>query len=147
MADPQDGWLKREFDDGLIWRSLVVEAKGFQASKHRILSPATTEERWDRWRRRKLNSAWAERYGGNFALVRTLLEASRNSARRRRQLQDAMIGVLLLISCAGVAYAAVTNRVRLEMLADLYVRRSVLSVDPRTRSKPAINSRNAPDVR
>ena len=55
LADPQDGWLKREFDDGLIWRSLVVEAEGFKASKHRVLSPATTEERWQWWQQRQLN--------------------------------------------------------------------------------------------
>jgi formylglycine-generating enzyme required for sulfatase activity len=136
LADPQDGWLKREFDDGLIWRSLVVEAKGFQASRRRVLSPATTDERWDWWQQRELNSTWAERHGGNFAPVRALLDASRTSARRRRQLQAAMIGVLFLISCAGVAYAAITNLVRLEMLADLYVRHTVLSADAEKALKP-----------
>jgi hypothetical protein len=38
LADPRNGWLKREFDDGLIWRSLLVEAKSFETSKHSILS-------------------------------------------------------------------------------------------------------------
>ena len=71
LANKQDGWLKREFDDGLIWRSLVVEAESFRASKRRVLSPATTDERSDWWRERKLNAAWAERYGGNFASVRS----------------------------------------------------------------------------
>jgi formylglycine-generating enzyme required for sulfatase activity len=129
LADPQDGWLKHEFDDGLIWRSLVVEGRGFQSSKHRLLSPATTVERWDWWQHRKLNVTWAERYGGNFSLVRALVDASRHAARRKRQLQAALIGLLLVISCAGIAYAVETNRVHLELLADLYVRRSVLSVD------------------
>ena len=129
LADPHDGWLKREFDDGLIWRSLVVEAKGFKTSKHRVLSPATTEERWQWWQQRQLNSAWADRYDGNFPLVKDLIDASRRSARRKRQLQAAFIGVLLLISCAGTAYAVMTNQTRLELLADLYVRRAVLSHD------------------
>jgi formylglycine-generating enzyme required for sulfatase activity len=129
LADPQDGWLKHEFDDGLIWRSLLVEAKGFQANKHRILSPATTEERWDWWQLRKLNGAWTERYGGNFNLARALIDASRQSARRRRQLRGALIGMLLVISFAGVAYAVATNRVRLQLLADLYLRRTVLSLE------------------
>ena len=30
LADPRDGWLKREFDDGLIWRLLLVEARSFE---------------------------------------------------------------------------------------------------------------------
>jgi len=136
LADPQDGWLKREFDDGLIWRSLAVEAKGFQISKRRVLSPATTDERWEWWQQRKLNETWAERHGGNFKPARELIEASRTAARRRRQRQAAMIGVLFLISCAGVAYAAITNRIRLEMFADLYVRRTILSADAEKSLKP-----------
>jgi formylglycine-generating enzyme required for sulfatase activity len=136
LAEPLDGWLRREFDDGLIWRSLLVEASGFKASRHRILSPATTEERWDWWQQRRLNGAWAERYGGNFVLARALIDASRQSARRRRQLQAAFIGMLLIISIAGVAYAAATNRVRLQLLADLYLRRTVLSLDTERALKP-----------
>ena len=30
IASPKDGWLKREFDDGLAWRSLLVEATGLR---------------------------------------------------------------------------------------------------------------------
>jgi formylglycine-generating enzyme required for sulfatase activity len=137
LADPQDGWLKREFDDGLIWRSLLVEAKGFEANKRRILSPATTEERWSWWQERGLNGPWAERYGGNFKLVGDLIDASRHSAWRRRQLQRAFIGLLLLISCAGAAYAIATNQVRLELLADLYLRRTVLALEKERALKPA----------
>jgi formylglycine-generating enzyme required for sulfatase activity/energy-coupling factor transporter ATP-binding protein EcfA2 len=137
LADPQDGWLKHEFDDGLIWRSLVVEANGFKTSKRRILSPATTEERWDWWQQRKLNGAWAERYGGTFSLAKALIDASRQSARRKRQQRGLLIGVLLVISVAGVAYAAATNRVRLEMLADLYLRRTPLSSEKEQALKPA----------
>jgi formylglycine-generating enzyme required for sulfatase activity len=48
-----------------------------------------------------------------------------------------LIGVLLLISGAGVAYAVATNRVRLELLADLYVRRTVLSLDKEAALKAA----------
>jgi formylglycine-generating enzyme required for sulfatase activity len=129
LADPQDGWLRREFDDGLIWRSLAVEAQGFKLSKHRVLSPATTQERWEWWQQRKLNSNWADRYGGSYALTRALIDASRKNALRSRILRAALIVVLLITSCAGIAYAAATNRVRLQMLADLYVRRMVLSTD------------------
>jgi formylglycine-generating enzyme required for sulfatase activity len=136
LADPQDGWLKREFDDGLIWRSLVVEAKGFQLSTRRVLSPATTNERWAWWQQRKLNATWSERHGGNFAAARALIDASRTSARRRRQLQAGMIGILFLISCAGVAYAAITNRIRLEIFTDLYIWHTVLSADAEKALQP-----------
>ncbi len=40
LADPNSGWLTREFNDGLIWRSLLVEAEGFAADKRRVMSPA-----------------------------------------------------------------------------------------------------------
>jgi formylglycine-generating enzyme required for sulfatase activity len=136
LADPQDGWLKREFDDGLIWRSLLVEAKGFEVNKHRILSPATTDERWDWWQERRLNGPWAERYGGNFRLVGELINASRHSARRKDRLRQALIVMLLTISCAGVAYAIWTNYLRLELLADLYLRRTVLALEKERTLKP-----------
>jgi formylglycine-generating enzyme required for sulfatase activity len=126
LADPQDGWLKHEFDDGLIWRSLLVEAKSFERNRNRILSPATTEERWEWWRQQKLNSAWAERYGGTFELVENLIAASRRNSRRKRQQRYALIGALLIISFVGVGYAIATNGVRLQLWADLYLRRTVL---------------------
>jgi formylglycine-generating enzyme required for sulfatase activity len=136
LADPQDGWLRREFDDGLIWRSLLVEARSFDRNEKRVLSPATTEERWDWWRQQKLNSAWAERYGGGFAQVERLIAASRDNSRRKRLQHYAFIGTLLVISCVGVAYAVATNRVRLQLLNDLYVRGTVLSIDSEQALKP-----------
>src|SRR5262249_45322839 len=114
LANPLNGWLKREFDDGLIWRSLLVEAKGFQTNKRRLLAPAATEERWKGWRERHVNAAWAARYGGNFPLVERLIDASRSNARRKRQLQYGSIAVSLLIGCAGAAYWVWDNQVRLE---------------------------------
>jgi formylglycine-generating enzyme required for sulfatase activity len=84
LADVQDGWLKREFDDGLIWRSLLVEARTFQRNQRSVLSPATTAERSEWWEARKLNEAWAERHGDNLALVERLLIASRKTAATAR---------------------------------------------------------------
>jgi formylglycine-generating enzyme required for sulfatase activity/energy-coupling factor transporter ATP-binding protein EcfA2 len=136
LANPQDGWLRREFDDGLVWRSLLVEAKSFDRNKKRVLSPATTEERSDWWQQRKLNSAWAERYGGNFGLVENLIDASRRNSRRKRQQNYGLIGTLLLISGLGIAYAIATNRARLRLLADLYVRGMVLSANSEQALKP-----------
>ena len=40
------GWLHREFQDGLIWRSLAVQAQAFLTNPEACLDPATTEQRW-----------------------------------------------------------------------------------------------------
>jgi Sulfatase-modifying factor enzyme 1 len=127
LSDPQTGWLKREFDDGLVWRSLVVEAQGFERNRRRVLSPATTAERTEWWRERKVNDSWAARYGGHFPLVEKLLAVSRRSAGRQRVLQYAFVGLLLCVSGAGIAFAGWNNRVRLRLLTDIYVRHTVLS--------------------
>ncbi len=108
LSDPQNGWLKREFDDGLIWRSLLVEAKDFARDKRRVLSPATTEERSDWWRERKVNATWAHRYGGNFTLVDTLLATSRKAAAaaKRKSLLAQSIIYTLLFAIIAVLYDA-----------------------------------------
>jgi formylglycine-generating enzyme required for sulfatase activity/energy-coupling factor transporter ATP-binding protein EcfA2 len=136
LADLPDGWLKREFDDGLIWRSLLVQAKSFEVDKRRILSPATIEERYAWWQDRKVNAPWAERYGGNFSRVEKLMSASRRSAAWKRRRQYALIGVLSLIGLIGIAYALWKNQARLDVLADIYFRRTVLSTDQEKALKP-----------
>jgi formylglycine-generating enzyme required for sulfatase activity len=105
ISNPRDGWLKREFDDGLIWRSLLVEARSFERDNRRVLSPASIEERWDWWREQKLNSSWAERYGDNFSLVSRFLAASREAAadaKRGQRLVQGVIYVLLVGIIAGL---------------------------------------------
>jgi formylglycine-generating enzyme required for sulfatase activity len=102
LANPQNGWLKREFDDGLIWRLLLVESKSFERDKRHILSPVTTIERWAWWRDRKLNAAWAARYGGNFASVDKLLEASWRNARRQQMHVQYLVYILLFGIIAGL---------------------------------------------
>ena len=83
IADPTDGWLIREFKNGLVWRSLVVQADSFEADPSNVLSPATAEER-HRWLKRR-NEAWSLRYGGRWPSVVRLADAS--MAARERQLQ------------------------------------------------------------
>jgi formylglycine-generating enzyme required for sulfatase activity len=136
LADPQDGWLKREFDDGLIWRSLLVEAKWFERDERHILSPATTEERRGWWQERRLNAHWATRYGDRFELAQKLIDSSRSNFRRKRIMQYAFIAVLLVTSFAGIAYTNETNRLRVELITDLYVRRTVLSIEQAQTLKP-----------
>ena len=78
ISDPKEGWLVEEFHDGLIWRSLLVQAQSFEADPHNLLSPTTTEERvlWLKQR----NAAWSKRYGGGWERVQRLIEASEAAA-------------------------------------------------------------------
>lgn len=136
LADPASGWLAHEFNDGLIWRSLLVEAEGFAADKRRVLSPATTAERWKWWQHRHVNAAWAQRYGDSFPLVKRLIDASRRHSRHIRELQTAAIVVSLLIGFAGAAYWALQNQTRLQMAADLYLLHTPLSAQGEGALKP-----------
>jgi flagellar basal body-associated protein FliL len=74
IAEPEAGWLIREFKNGLVWRSLLVQAEIFDKNPKNVLSSATTEER-ALWLKRR-NPAWSERYGGGWERVQRLIEAS-----------------------------------------------------------------------
>jgi hypothetical protein len=56
------GWLHREFQDGLIWRSLAVQAQAFLTDERACLDPATTEQRWPWFEKIRERPAWALRY-------------------------------------------------------------------------------------
>jgi len=78
ISDPDNGWLKREFEDGLIWRSLRVQAEAFERDPDNVLSPATVSERIQ-WLSER-NASWAGRYGGEWAQVNALVDASESAA-------------------------------------------------------------------
>jgi energy-coupling factor transporter ATP-binding protein EcfA2 len=84
LADENDGWLSREFKNGLIWRSLLVQAESFERDPSNVLSAATAEER-SIWLKRR-NPNWAKRYGGGWPRVVALVE--RSMAERKRQLDE-----------------------------------------------------------
>jgi hypothetical protein len=62
IADPRQGWLQQEFRDGLVWRSLAVQAQAFLANERACLDPATTEQRWPWFEKIRERPAWALRY-------------------------------------------------------------------------------------
>jgi hypothetical protein len=99
IADPESGWLRREFDDGLVWRSLLLEAKEFAQNKRRVLSPAATAER-SKWLAGRTRP-WSDRYGGNWALVDRLLQASVKAAIRARRLRRLVMLTILLLALLG----------------------------------------------
>ena len=81
IADPKDGWLQREFRDGLAWRLLLEQAESFEQNHANILSSASVEER-GRWLSGR-TPAWAERYGGGWERVARLVESSAAEWARR----------------------------------------------------------------
>lgn len=87
LADPADGWLAREFRNGLVWRALLVQADSFERDPSNVLAPTTTEER-EVWLRRR-NPAWAKRYGGGWSRVTSLIEASALARDQARKSQAA----------------------------------------------------------
>ncbi|MEM7024476.1 MAG: ATP-binding protein [Pseudomonadota bacterium] len=82
LANKKDGWLQREFRDGLIWRTLLVQAESFAKDPTSVLSPARTEE-LDRWIETLPSKTWCQRYGGGWTEVEQLLQASRDSRERQ----------------------------------------------------------------
>ena len=73
---------QREFQDGLVWKSLGPAGK-FAEDKKQVLSPAATEYS-DGWLKTLPNESWAERYGGGWRDVQELMAASREEARLQR---------------------------------------------------------------
>ena len=87
IADPKDGWLIREFRNGLVWRALLVQADSFEHDQTNVLAPTTTDER-EQWMLRR-NKAWAERYGGGWERAGNLLAASAKARDHLRSEQAA----------------------------------------------------------
>ncbi|WP_341645012.1 ATP-binding protein [Thauera sp. SDU_THAU2] len=87
LADPGNGWLVREFRNGLVWRALLVQADSFERDPSNVLGPTTTGERLA-WIKRR-NPVWAERYGGGWPRVKRLLAASAEARDREQAAQAA----------------------------------------------------------
>ena len=90
IANPGTGWLQKEFRDGLIWQSLLVQAEAHEKNPKDVLSPAATEER-RRWFEQH-NQSWAERYGGQWPSVDRLVRASVRARVRARLIRLAAAG-------------------------------------------------------
>jgi hypothetical protein len=89
IEDKEDGWLKREFQDGLRWQSLRLQADKFAENKEQILSAAETTHS-DRWLDNLPSRAWTDRYKDCWKGVECLMQASR-AAREREMRKDLWI--------------------------------------------------------
>ncbi|VVM39993.1 hypothetical protein PS662_02894 [Pseudomonas fluorescens] len=104
IDDPQQGWLKREFRSGLVWRALLVQADSFEQDADNVLGAAVTTDR-ERWIL-KYNREWAKRYGGDWDRVQALLKASikaRNHTRRMKLIRRAGSLVVILLGLSAWA--------------------------------------------
>ncbi len=100
VADRKEGWLQREFRDGLTWQTLRVHSG--------TLSAAATEE-YDDWLRGLPSRAWAERYGGGWPQVDDLMQRSRKARaaqlRKDRVIRYGSIAVaVVFVILAALSY-------------------------------------------
>ena len=118
--DPRVGWLQREFKDGLTWQTLKVLAEAFQEDPEKVLAPAATLDLSD-WLRTLPSQEWTGRYGGGYAQVRRLLDASKEALKRqeagaeksrRREARQSLLrrfltlaAVLVIVAIGSAAFA------------------------------------------
>ncbi|WP_397421935.1 ATP-binding protein [Phenylobacterium sp.] len=120
------GWLRREVEDGLIWRFLAVQAKQFVNDRNALLDTATTGRMVPWFDRLGANAAWAQRHIVSRAPgpaeaqlewknVRDLVAASvkaRKRVLRQRRLNLAAIwsaGILAILAMAASYLSTLTK--------------------------------------
>jgi tetratricopeptide (TPR) repeat protein len=88
------GWLRAEQQAGERYRGLLAMAEG----KDAVLPAHLFEERWAWWNAQPRTPAWADRYGGGYSRVESLLLKSRRRKRLRR-----LAVAALFVAALGVA--------------------------------------------
>ena len=86
----QQGWVYSEAEDGRIYRALTTLAEAADIGARNFLPLDQVRERSEWWHSRPRTPAWAERYGGRFALIEELLNEScrRLEERKLKELRD-----------------------------------------------------------
>ena len=82
------GWLRTEQQAGERYRGLLAMCEGDNA----VLPAHLIDERWAWWNARPRTPAWADRYGGGYSRVKSLLLKSR----RRKHLRRLAIAALFV---------------------------------------------------
>lgn len=107
IASEQDGWLKRETEDGIRWSLLLTEAKEFATNPKRVLSHAKVRD-VKRWLATKAKP-WCNRYGGNWDLVEMLIKVSEREARSMRVVTGfaTATGIVVAVIICSLIIAAI----------------------------------------
>ena len=103
---PPPGWLAAEQIDGQRYHTLVSLLGGSAGGERATLDdPERTKEWWERLPR---TAAWADRYGGKFEQVKTLIDDAIEAKRRSRfnRRLTAALGVVAVVVVAGWMWVA-----------------------------------------
>jgi len=97
------GWLGKEQADGQRYRTLVSLLEGDAGGEKATLTdPARTKAWWESLPR---TAAWADRYGGNFDNVRTLIDDNIAAKQRSRRIRRRSAFLTAALVFAGVLAA------------------------------------------
>ncbi|MGO9740554.1 MAG: hypothetical protein ACLPN5_03380 [Roseiarcus sp.] len=107
ISSEADGWLRKELDDGLTWRLLLVEARAFVGDRAHLLPEGTMRDRQKLLQAR--NEAWSSRYGGAWRDVGELLRVSHNAARASRRLRVFAAVALGALTISALLFAGVAR--------------------------------------
>ena len=110
------GWIYREFQDGLIWRALAVQAEAFLQDRKRVLSAAAAEQRLPWFDGMSKRQPWIGRYaeadgGGEgkverqWRAVALLMRASRKNLDREK----GILSRVKRIRNVGFVFAALSS--------------------------------------
>ena len=95
---PPDGWLAKEQLDGQRYRTLASLLEGGPSGEMATLNDPERVKLW--WDARPRTSDWADRYGGKFEGVKTLIDdnisAKRRARHNRRVARAAVVGAVLV---------------------------------------------------
>ena len=107
---PEPGWLKKEQLDGQRYRTLVSLLGGETGGERATLSDPIRTKGW--WESLPRTPEWAERYGGKFADVKNLIDASIAAKQRSRRNFWALViaGALIGVFTVGFVIEAVRQQ-------------------------------------
>ena len=107
---PAKGWLPAEQADGQHYRTLASLLDGEASGEMATLKDPEREKRW--WDSLPRTAAWADRYGGNLAGVRKLIDDNIVAKQRQREAEQQAkrsrwIGWAATAAFAGLAVAVI----------------------------------------
>lgn len=111
ISDPANGWMQREFQDYIVWRSMLARADNYVLTKKDLLPHGLITARYHWFH--NLPPAWCERYGGGYQNVNTLIaasfEAHENSLRREARNASLVASAVIALTILLVAMFIVFN--------------------------------------